>query len=533
MSCQHCDKLGINHDEVVRRCLEDPYYAGKVLCRFDLMTPELHGVWSRWFLRGIEEGHREFLVMTPRMHFKSTLFGISVMMWLYINSWENRILYMMAASEKVEENLGALKKIIADPDPSKPFAHFFPDKVAVPNECRTWAAAAIELPRRGTYSDPTIKAVGLRSRITGGHHTHLIFDDLIDQTMARSEIEQQGAIRLVKGIDALGADVTKDIRLIIGTNWEGPFYEWLLNSGAMDDYQRVVLGCYIDDRYREFMESMGEEVHGEDGDPIFPQKFPAKALAKIRKKDEYEFSRQWLNTPVDEGTRRFRQEDFLLYNFESDDEGNAIGIINPLNSMRVKFSEMYRTLTIDPATGEGSGTDQSAITVCGFDRKTGNIYVLEAWDGRVLPFDLIDKALNLAEKWKVHVLAPEDASFQKTFKHFIAQEMRSRRKYFSIRPVKPGSKSKGARIIDSLQPFVRNQQVHVSRAMTRLVNEAVNLQVVGGKVIGRSPNLIDSLAYHAVFWRGVEDMTEDDDDIEFADAFVGKPKPRYGLGLRT
>ena len=190
-------------------------------------------------------------------------------------------------------------------------------------------------------------------------------------------------------------------------------------------------------------------------------------------------------------------------------------------------------MTIDPATGEGNNTDESAITVTGYDRMTGKIFLLDAWDKRVLPFDLTNMIIQKARAWKPHVIAPEDVSFQKTYKHFLRQEMDRAGVHFPIRPVKPGNTGKGARILDSLQPFIANQQLYVmrNRAHRKVIDEAINVQIVDGKVVGRSPNLLDSLAYHADFWRGQIFATDEDRDERRM--YKSEQEPAYGLSCVT
>jgi hypothetical protein len=65
-----------------------------------------------------------------------------------------------------------------------------------------------------------------------------------------------------------------------------------------------------------------------------------------------------------------------------------------------------------------------------------------------------------------------------------------------------------------------------------LVDELLNLQVVNGRVIGKSPNLADSLAYHTEFWRGGPVFqAEPEDDI--ATPFMLETGPAYGLQCLT
>jgi len=83
-----------------------------------------------------------------------------------------------------------------------------------------------------------------------------------------------------------------------------------------------------------------------------------------------------------------------------------------------------------------------------------------------------------------------------------------------------------------LQPFVANGQLHVLKHHdSTLVAEMVALQVVAGKVIGRSPNLADSLSYHAPYWRMQEVlMAEEEEDIK---KWLPDSGPRYGLECLT
>ena len=104
--------------------------------------------------------------------------------------------------------------------------------------------------------------------------------------------------------------------------------------------------------------------------------------------------------------------------------------------------------------------------------------------------------------------------------------------HFPIRPVKPGPKSKGSRIIDALQPFIQNQQVFFLRNQSALVNELLNMQIINGRVVGKSPNLADSLAYHAEFWkRGPAAKRVQDDDIPYRSPWM-KPKDGVAYGLQ-
>jgi predicted phage terminase large subunit-like protein len=296
---------------------------------------------------------------------------------------------------------------------------------------------------------------------------------------------------------------------------------------------KAIIGCYVDDRYRDFLAEIGKVTTLEDGDPVWPEHFDKDTLRRIAAKaGPADFSRQWLNIAITDEDTRFSEEDFQFYSLSADRESLIIEEGDRTRS--IPFSRLYRSMTIDPATGEGNNTDESAITITGYDRMTGKIFLLDAWDKRVLPFDLINMIIQKAKAWRPHVIAPEDVSFQKTLKHFLQQEMNKAGVHFPIRPVKPGTKSKGARILDSLQPFIANKQFYVmrNRAQRRVIDEAINVQIVDGKVVGRSPNLLDSLAYHADFWRG-QVFARDKDEREASRGYRSNEERAYGLSVST
>lgn len=443
----------------------------------------------------------------------------------------------MSSNEQSKKTLESLQEIFMY---SEHIKHFFPEHVLDGDaDDMTARASVMKLRRNGNYREGTVEARGRGSRITGGHFTDQIFDDLIDEDMVDSDVLQQKQIDFVKRADPLMVAPGKDFRMIIGTHWPGAFYNWLTEEGGFSsDYERLIIGCYVDERYHKFLAEIGMKTTLSEGDPIWtphPVEDDFKStLEAIRKRDYFEFSHQYLNIPVADSDRRFRKEDIKYYNIGYD-RGEPVCIVNDGSTKAQGYvKRMYRTMTIDPATGEGTNTDESAITVCGHDQNTGLIFVLEAWDAKCTIFELIDKIFELAEKHQPHVVAPEDVAFQKTLKSFLRQECVRRGKHFNIRPVKPGSKSKGARILDALQPFVQNHQVFFQKSQRRLVNELLTLQIVKGKVVGRSPNLADSLAYHAEFWRGFAQKMNDEDDIREVSPWLEAKRGRaYGIECLT
>ena len=531
MTCIACEQAGHDHNELKEKILASPYETGKWICGFDwYMKGRFHKDIDKWYQIGLDKGYTRFLMIWPRAHLKTTRI-ISTIVNRILNDPEDRMLLRMSSAELSEDTCRAVSEIIMGSEGMK---HFFPEKMFAPGAKGVIVRNdELRVPRHGTYRESTLEARGIDSKIVGGHFRFQAGDDLIDEISIDSSRVQGVAVRRIQRSAPLYVEPAKDIGLIAGTMWPGEFYRWLTTDPAVvEDYWTVLLGCYVDDRYDNFMRTIGEEPDKPHGTPIWPEHFSMETLAQIeRELGPVNFAHQMLNIEVSEGAQRFKREDFKHYKLVP---GEGCVVVYPgKKTYTCPLSNLYITMTIDPATGEHERTDQSAITVCGFDRSTGLIFILDVWQDRVLPIALIDKIITMAQKWKPQVVSPEAVSFQHTLKHFLKQEMQQRGVHFRIKPVSPGRVGKGRRILDALQPYVANHQMHVLHEHdSSLVSELVSLQVVGGKVIGRSPNLADALSYNAPYWRNQEVLMaeEDEDDVKL---WMPESGPAYGLQCST
>ena len=194
---------------------------------------------------------------------------------------------------------------------------------------------------------------------------------------------------------------------------------------------------------------------------------------------------------------------------------------------------MHRTLVCDPGTGELKKTDDSAISVCGYDRDSGLIFVLDEWAGKVKPDALIEQICYRAQLWRPHVSGIEDGSFQTVLKHSLMRAFAEKGVGSTVKPIKHQNRAKLTRI-EGLQPYTANKQICVMDSQKRLVDELCRLQIVRGKLVGKSPNRADALAYHADFWRHAGKVEiEEEDELGTWDAHKEYNKRSYGLECTT
>jgi predicted phage terminase large subunit-like protein len=519
---------------VVRQCLSSPLWAGFYLCGYDKFDSDFHRALDEWHLMKLDEGAKRFLIMVARDHLKTSYFGVSHSIFRMIRDPEERILYVMASASESTKTLRAVQRIME----SDTLRHFFPDRALNRSTMRA-TENFMDLKRTGVYREHTMEARGATSTLTGGHFTTQVFDDLIDSTIERSDVEQERVIAFFRDATNMFVNMEEDERYVVGTRWGGMFYDWLLDeSGIADRYEKLVIGCEVDARYRRFLAEIGKKTTLKDGDPIWHEQFSKKTFAEVEiEEGPIIFNRQFRNLATLDDDRRFSSDDFNVY-FQTLEE-------NPLertcvvqtgmgNAIRVPVKRLQRTLVCDPGTGEHKKTDDSAVSVCGYDKETGYIFVLNEWALKVKPDALIDQICHTISQWQPHISGIEEGTFQTVLKNSLIRALAARGLSTSVRPVKPGHRNKLTRI-EGLQPYTAAGQMCVLKDQKRLVDELCRLQIVRGKLVGRSPNRADALAYHADFWRHAstpETIINEDDAGEWDSSQEFRPRS-YGLECTT
>ena len=500
LNCPLCSSQGVDHDAAVSACLASPLDTGIYLCGFGKLDSMLHRAIDKWFVERMNAGKNRFLIMVPRGTLKTTYFGTSTIVWRNIRDREARTLLVMSAAIESAKTSDAVKTVHM----SDAMKHFFPDRVH-DTARHTGKTGFLNLERNGVYREHTLEARGATSAMTGGHFPWQIFDDLIDENMAESVKDQERVIKFFQGSSNMFVDKVNDTRLVIGTYWQGPFYDWLLEQKELlKHYETLILGAEVDYRFRAFLASIGKRTNLIDGDPIWPENETRESLEHTKlEQGPLIYARQMLNIPTLDEDRRFREEDFEYFELHGLgwQDGECI-VSHPGKDGRhwvAPSRRMFRTLVIDPATGISKQSDDSAISVCGEDPDTGNKYVLEEWAGNVQTHALIDQIMLMCKKWNPHKVAPEAVSYQHVLKTFLLDRMARDGVYYHIDPVKPHGKGKLSRI-DALQPYVRAHRLYVQRCQFRLVDELCKLIIVRGELQGKSPNRADALAYHCEFW---------------------------------
>jgi hypothetical protein len=442
---------------------------------------------------------------------------------------------------------------------SKAMQTYFPEIVPEADQRKnTWTMTEFSVNRKVEYPEASVTLAGTASGVTGGHYDIIIIDDGIEFKAAQSPKVMETAVEFLKNLSPLLEDENSMV-FIIGTLWAGGgegYYETVLKD---EEYYKVVLGCYCDERWDNFLITAGvnpaelikndggeylnsrilpvnRELAFQPGQPIFPERRTMKGLERDRAAmGDWVFSHQMLNVLLSSGQRRFLRENFGAYTLEWSRQMRPSTVY--IDSVAYPWSRGIVTVAMDPTGGMNKDSDWCGITACWWlpPMKLGCLLDYYHEQGPD-PLTQIDAFLNMAIKWQTDYLIPESGSMQVWVGAWLKQEMKRRKQSFNVQPWNPGGQRKGLRILDKFHPYVASHQFFVLYPEHGpVVDHLVSLNITpDGTVLGDSPALADTFPMHADYWIATDedssrDSTKIRDDTEDAPGARVIQMPRYGL----
>lgn len=526
---------GMDHEQVRDACRNSLFATARILCGYrkgQHYRKEPSRTYHEPLLKlrqsWIAGGAKRVLTMWPRKHLKTSLMTIADVVHKLIRNPNERILLVHASGDRAQRWVRAIEDILDAGDEFRSFAHYFPE--LVPNRRKTeWSSKAFTIERSGKYPQPSCEGLGLNSTIVGGAYTNIKLDDLVERKISDSPLMMQQALSFLDDAPRLLDDMENDVIEVTGTLWPGGYYEKLMASPM---WKKMILGCYHDNRSAVYFPD------GKPGLPVWKEGFTKGGLERVRAEmGEYEFAHQMLNLLIERGLQRFDSSDILYYLIDPD--ADRIVFRDDRNQQwAVRVKQLDIRMAIDPSTG--TGNDDSAIVVVGWDAEHSLIFVLEAWAGRVLLPSLVNKALEIYARWKPRMCYVESYATQAVYRQAIRDEAIRRGVSISLQGITHGALSKNAAITDrdGLLPYFKRHQVYVGKQHADLVQQLLNY--VPGKFDQRD-DMIDALCYLKTGWksRGIDFASKggDSDVPELNEELSVFAAPRddaaYGLRCQT
>lgn len=342
------------------------------------------------------------------------------------------------------------------------------------------------------HPDPTFKAIGVNSGVTGGHYPCCGIDDLIDEKNARSPSEVERAYEWFQVItNCLEHQNLTPIDLL-GTRY-----------GPADTYQKMRDDEGIRNSFKWFIHPMYWSEFTSAGKEIrksyWPSKFPVEMENSIREQmGSYFFEALMQQRPIQPGDAFFKEDWIKTWEWHPRQKQALLREDGEV----VYLEDLVIGIVWDPALGGPNQESDNALIVIAQDFE-GNYYVLDTWAEPVSIELGKQQFARLREKWNPNISACEAVLFQQLIYPSLRKDRpASRAAAFDITPVKPAGRDKDMRI-QSLQPILEQGRLYVHKSSAKLRSQIVNYRVPElGKKQKQKVDLLDCLAYAPeVLWQ--------------------------------
>lgn len=423
----------------------------------------------------IQDSGTSKLVLMPRYSFKSGLVTVGYSLWQLVKNPNTRILIYSDSATKAQGFLQGIKNHVEGTAPNSKFRDMYPSWETSPQWGKWNESEIILSSRTQQFIEPSVDTGGIESSKVGKHYDLIIFDDIVSDLNVTTKAQMDKVHDCYK--KALSLLKPNGEVLITGTRWS-----------YGDCYGRIISENKEKKNFKVFVK---DALETKDGKLIFESIGLTREFLDYQRLEQgsYIFSSIYRNSPVDDETALFRQENFKFYR------------------PRDKFHErMFITCACDPA---GEGEDYTAITVVGTNTHK-EMHILDCVNMHLKPNQIIDQIIRLNYKWGFDKFAIEGNFFRGTLEENLKDVIKEHQKNpffkpFSTQEIIASVKNRNFNRVLALQPFHERKAIlfpnsvsddinTLSGAFSELAFQMLQFTIDGSK----SPHddLIISLAYH-------------------------------------
>lgn len=399
------------------------------------------------------------LVLLPRAHQKSALIALRTAWYLTKYPWST-ILYVSATSDLAEAQLKAVKDVIS----SRRYRTLWPDMIHQEEGKRArWTNAEIIVDhpkyKEEGIRDPSIKAAGLTTNITGFHADLVVLDDVVVPNNAYTEDGRQKVAALYSQLASIENPGAKE--WVVGTRYHPKdLYGTLLDMLEIeyDEDGEIVREESVYETFIRVVET--------DGNFLWPRQrrrdgryygFNHSVLARIRAKyvDSSQFYAQYYNDPNDPENQNYDRNSFQYYDQKLIQRRDG--------HWWIKDKRLNIVAAMDFAFSLNKKADYSAIVVLGMD-PDGYIYVLDIDRFKTDRISVyFEHVLALYNKWlfrkiRMEVTVAQQAIVRDLKENYIFKEGLALA-VDEYRPIASGGR-KEERMMATLQPRYDNKQIY-------------------------------------------------------------------------
>lgn len=429
-------------------CINDLYYFSKyILNKNKLREKPNREMAENIMIRKTPDDQERKLLCEPRGTYKTTLGSISYPIWALCKNPNLSILIDSETDNQAQEIYSAAKEELE----SNLILHEIFGKF----KSNTWNETKLNVKQRNIIRrDNSLNHSGVDCSRTGLHPDIIVVDDPCSDINTQTEEARNKVHNHYKLLTPLCDK--KGHLLIICTRWH------------KDD----LAGRIIDTEKDLFSVVSLKTCYGENGDSkdeadglYAPEILTKKYLRNAQKNmGMYQFSSNYLNDPIPDTDKSFKRE-WLKYFDDS---------VPMRKNKEDKFEKVPLTIrmAIDASWADKTsnvGKDPTAMVIGGF-ADNGDVYILDIFNQRINPTEVIKKIFEYVEIYNLVSVASEDIGTQKGLNFLIEQEMVSKNKFFEIKRIKHQAQSKGSRIA-SLTPMFQEGKVYIRPNMSTFINQ--------------------------------------------------------------
>ena len=368
------EKLLLYKEIVRKKSITSLYFFSKFVLENKLLTKQTHKRWADNLQVDLETKQR-IMRLKPRGTYKTTLYGISLILWLWVAYGSDmRIFYTSANSLLLGEISDTLRRSL---ERGSFFRFIFPEIER--DKTSTNTNEIFNLINRGSAKGYSLVLRTAGSSVNGVHPNFIIVDDPCDKEDRDSNAVRIAKTRWFDSLTPLLVPYQKDSKqierlLFIATRWH------------MNDLMQ-----YVFEKNDRMVDSDKWSIEIESvltgSEPTYPEFFSLEKIdAKKREIDPVFFSCQYLNTPLAEGTQLFNLDQLHFYDHSVFDGSQGINYC-----------------FLDPSQGKRLGDYPANIFV---NRTNNKLYIFYA----------IDKKIELAKL--LELIAVKNKEFNIPFMYY-------------------------------------------------------------------------------------------------------------------
>lgn len=385
----------------------------------------------------------------PREHGKSQTGTTDIPAWKICENPNVRVLLMSETADQAKDIKSQLEGTLGVED-----GEVLPDTVADQYglEVQQHTKKKLAFRRSDEFREPTVRAAGFDTGVTGGHYDLLVFDDIVSWKTQRTEARRRKAWQQFSDYSQNLGSEGESVYMVLGTRKHPEdIYSRMIGSFGWDVVVEPAISDWSVVENREFkvITQGGTEYDGSELGDINPRNETVTGVIPKRDVDVLWPERYPLETLLGKyvGAMGDEGEGTLIWKRENQNDPEAL-MGQVLGEDMLHFSEelpggrptandrldFYAGVDLgiedDPAKAAANDTDYWSVSVGGHDYKTEVTYLIEVWrrrgmtlqkginwvQAKIREFNPVRVMVesNQAQRWFVQTAKDEGLNFQQS-----------------------------------------------------------------------------------------------------------------------